>query len=90
MSTDVYLATVEEPSLWATTEQTLVLFLHEGAVPPLRLADPEVIGLRPATGTWVLLLWEATTRRAFYEAYRPGWMPEADAARYLDDGLEWA
>jgi hypothetical protein len=63
--------------------------LHEGAVPPLRLADPEVIGLRPATGTWVLLLWEATTRKAFYGAYQPGWMREADAAQYLDDGEDW-
>lgn len=86
MTTDTYLATVEDPSLWETTEQTLVLFLEEGAVPPARLHDPEVIGLRPAIGTWLLLLWEAESRRAFYEQYRPGLMSESEAARYLEEG----
>jgi hypothetical protein len=87
VSAEVYLGTVEDRSLWATAEQTLVLFLEDGTIPPNRLLDPEVIGQRPATGTWLLLHWEARTRRAFYEEYRPGRMPESDAARYLDDGL---
>jgi hypothetical protein len=88
MTTEVYLAAVEDPSLWATSEQTLVLFLQEGAVPPLQLTDPEVIGLRPAAGAWQLLLWDAESRRAFYEACQPGRLPEPDAAQYLEDGLE--
>jgi hypothetical protein len=68
MSSDVYLATVEDPSLWGTTEQTLVLFLQDGVAPVERLNDPTVIGLRPAAGSWSLRLWDEKSRRAFYQA----------------------
>jgi hypothetical protein len=84
----VFLATVEDPSVWETSEQTMVLFLEEGAVPPARLVDPNVIGLRSAEGIWLLLLWDARSRRAFYSELRAGWLPELEAARYLDDGLD--
>lgn len=66
----VYLAVVEDPSLWDTTEQVLVIFLEEHATPPTELVDPVVIGLTSAAGVWRLLLWHQPSRRAFYEEVR--------------------
>ena len=68
MTSDVYLGTVEDASLWGTTEQTLVIFLQDGAAPPDRLDDPTVIGLLPAAGAWAFLFWHHESRRAFYQA----------------------
>ena len=71
VTSEVYLAIVEEPSLWDTTEPVLVIFLAEGAVPPERLVDPVAVGLGPVPGRWHLLLWHRPSRRAFYEERPP-------------------
>jgi hypothetical protein len=86
VSTGIYLATVESPSLWETSERTLVLFLETDSVPPAHLTDPTVIGIRPASGEWTLVLWDATTRRAFYSPGVCDGMDESDAADYLENG----
>ena len=68
----VYLAVVEDPALWDTTEPVLVIFLEEGSKPPDSLVDPDVVGLAPARGSWRLLLWDRASRRAFYSGHVDG------------------
>jgi len=68
----VYLADVEDPALWDTAEQVLVIFLDDDAAPPQRLVNPDVVGLRPAEGLWWLLFWDRVGRRAFYERIGAG------------------
>jgi hypothetical protein len=68
----VYLAVIENPALWDTTEPVLVIFLEEGSKPPNSLVDPDVIGLAPARGSWRLLLWDRASRRAFYTGHIDG------------------
>jgi hypothetical protein len=70
MSMEVYLAIVEEPALWDTTEQVLVVFLRDAEEPPERLVDPVIVGVGSAEGIWDLLLWHPPSRRAFYEENR--------------------
>lgn len=70
MCTEVYLAVVEDPSLWDTTEQVLVIFLHDESRPPDELIDPDVVGMSSAEGVWRLLLWHKPSHRAFYEEVR--------------------
>jgi hypothetical protein len=84
-----YLGTVEEPAAWDTLEDTLVLYLTGGAIPLACLVDPEVIGLAPVSGNWCLTLWDEAGQRAFYSRSSASseTMCEADAARYLEDGL---
>jgi hypothetical protein len=88
MTTTAYLATVEETTLWDTLDDTLVLFLMGGTIPPSCLTDPEVVGLAPASGNWCLTLWDEAAQRAFYSRSTAdsSVMCEADAARYLEDG----
>ena len=89
MTTTAYLATLEEPAAWDTLDDTLVLFLTGGAIPPLCLTDPEVVGLAPASGNWCLTLWDEAAQRAFYSRSTVSSlaMCEPDAAKYLEDGL---
>jgi hypothetical protein len=68
----VYLAVIEDPALWDTTEPVLVIFLEEGANPPNSLIDPDIVGLEPARGSWRLLLWDRASRRAFYTGHIDG------------------
>jgi hypothetical protein len=89
--TTTYLATLEEPTVWDTLDQTLVVFLTGGAIPPSCLTDPEVIGLAPASGSWCLVLWDEAAQRAFYSRSTTlsAAMCEADGARYLEDGYPY-
>lgn len=82
MDIEIYLADVEEPALWDTTEPVLVIFLHDGLVPPPRLVDPDVVGLSAAEGQWELLLWDHDGRRAFYEKIDR----ENDCRQQIDPG----
>lgn len=66
VSIEVYLAVVEDPALWDTTEQVLVRYLGADERPLERLIDPTVVGIGETTGVWDLLVWHESSRRAFY------------------------
>jgi hypothetical protein len=66
---DSYLAEVEEPSLWGTTSECLVVFFAEGTAAPTCLTDPEVVSFQPAAGHWCLLGTDPASGRAFYTRF---------------------
>ncbi|GAB2462887.1 hypothetical protein HD599_000855 [Conyzicola lurida] len=72
MSTEVYLAVVEDPALWDTTGQVLVRYLEPDERPLDRLIDPIVAGIGETEGVWDLLLWHEATQRAFYSENTAG------------------
>ena len=67
VSDEVYLAVVEDPALWDTTERVLVIYLREATPPPDQLVNPQIVGPETAEGVWRLLLWHRPSGRAFYE-----------------------
>lgn len=69
MTTAPYLAEVEEPSLWGTTSECLVVFFADGIAAPTCLTDPQVVSFEPAVGHWCLLGCDPTTGRAFYTRF---------------------
>lgn len=69
MSGTTYLATLDEPASSAVTSECLVVFLADGHDPEPCLADPAVISLRPATGHWCLVYFEAAGGRAYYSRF---------------------
>jgi hypothetical protein len=81
MCSEVYLAVVEDPSLWDTTEQVLVVFLHDESRPPDELVNPAVIGMTSAEGVWRLLLRHKPSHRAFYEEVRDATGPASALPR---------
>lgn len=69
MIADSYLAELEEPSLWGTTSECLVVFFARGIVAPGCLTDPRVVSFQPALGHWCLLGTDPETGRAFYTRF---------------------
>ena len=64
-----YLAEIEEPSLWGTTSECLVLFFADQTEAPSCLTDPEVVGFHSAKGHWCLLGTDPGSGRAFYTRF---------------------
>ena len=69
MIAESYLAEVEEPSLWGTTSECLVVFFAEDAAVPGCLTDPQVVSFHPARGHWCLLGTDPESGRAFYTRF---------------------
>jgi len=67
--TQPYLAEIEEPSLWGTTSECLVVFFADRVVAPTCLTDPQVVSFQPARGHWCLLGTDPETGRAFYTRF---------------------
>ena len=69
MIADAYLAEVEEPSLWGTTSECLVVFFADALAAPTCLTDPSVVSFQPALGHWCLLGTDPESGRAFYTRF---------------------
>jgi len=66
---DSYLAEVEEPSLWGTASECLVVFFTDSDRAPGCLTDPDVVSFRPVLGHWCLLGTDPESERAFYTRF---------------------
>jgi len=69
MIAESYLAEVEEPSLWGTTSECLVVFFPDRVVAPGCLTDPQVVSFHPVSGHWCLLGTDPDGGRAFYTRF---------------------
>ena len=87
MIAESYLAEVEEPSLWGTTSECLVVFFAEGTAAPTCLTDPQVVSFHPASGHWCLLGTDPGSGRAFYTRFdhTAPLTCETDEARLSED-----
>ena len=88
MIAESYLAEIEEPSLWGTTSECLVVFFPDRIAAPTCLTDPHVVSFQPATGHWCLLGTDPDRGRAFYTRFdhTAPLTCETNEARVSEDG----
>lgn len=83
MEKHIYVAEVEEPELWGTTTESLIVFVPAEVLPPDRLHNPDVVSFSSADGCWSLLYFDENSGRAFYERTDDaGVAPDSGEFRY--------